>query len=173
MSGTSRALPGPLSPSPGSSGVAVRERVAHIRLHDLDDPIAVMDVGIAAEKAGDFAAGARFLTRAVEGLREQVRLGPLTQALVHLAWAALHTGEWGVAAAASAEGARLARDTRQPQYGFTGELIAALITAVHGTEQDIEDVITRTERTLQSMNGGPLLATAHLVRGAAALGDAR
>jgi DNA-binding CsgD family transcriptional regulator len=158
---------------PEHTGASVRERVAHIRLHDSDDPVAIMDVGIAAEKAGDFATGARFLARAVADLREQVRLGPLTQALVHLAWAAMHTGEWRVAAAASAEAARLARDTRQPQYGFTGELIAALVTAVRGTEQDIEAVITHTERTLQSMNGGPLLATAHLARGAAALGDAR
>ena len=139
----------------------------------IDDPIAVMDVGIAAEKAGDFAAGARFLARAVAELRQQVRLGPLTQALVHLAWAAIHTGEWGIAAAASAEGARLARDTRQPQYGLTGELIAALVSALRGTEQDIEAVVAQTERTLQSMKGGPLLATAHLARGAAALGDGR
>src|SRR5204862_1711309 len=140
---------------PENTGASVRECVAHIRVHDLDDPIALMDVGIAAEKAGDFAAGLRFLTRAVDRLREQVRLGPLTQALVHLAWAAMHTGEWGVAAAASAEGARLARDTRQPQYGLTGELIAALVAAVRGTEQDIEAVVAHTERTLQSMQGGP------------------
>ncbi len=158
---------------PEKTGVSVRERVAHIRLHDIDDPIALMDVGIAAEKAGDVAVGARFLTRAVEGLREQVRLGPLTQALVHLAWAAMHTGEWGVAAAASAEGARLARDTRQPQYGLTGELIAVLVAALRGTEQDLEAVVAQIERTLQSMKGGSLLATAHLARGAAALGDGR
>jgi hypothetical protein len=102
---------------PENTGASVRECVAHIRLHDIDDPIGAMDVGIAAEKAGDFATGARFLARAVADLREQVRLGPLTQALVHLAWAALHTGEWGVAAAASAR-ARLARDMRQPQFGL-------------------------------------------------------
>ncbi len=158
---------------PDNTGASVRERVAHLRRPDVDDPLASMDVGIAAEKAGDFAAGARFLTRAVEGLREQVRLGPLTQALVHLAWAALHTGEWGIAASASAEGARLARDTRQPQYGLTGELIAALVTALRGTEQDIDVVVGQPERTLRSIQGGPLLATAHLARGAAAVGDGR
>ena len=132
-----------------------------------------MDVGIAAEKAGDFAAGARFLSRAVDALREQVRLGPLTQALVHLAWAAIHTGDWGVAAAASAEGARLARDSRQPQYGLTAELIAVLVIALRGTEEDIDAVVAQPERRLQSIKGGPLLATAHLARGAAALGEGR
>jgi DNA-binding CsgD family transcriptional regulator len=158
---------------PERTGAFVREQVAHIHLHDVVDPGAAMDVGIAAEKAGDFAGGVRFLTKAVEGLREQVRLGPLTQALVHLAWAAIHTGDWDVAAAASVEGARLARDTRQQQYGLTGELLAALVSALRGTEQDIEAVIARPERALQSMKGGPLLATGHLARGAAALGDGR
>jgi DNA-binding CsgD family transcriptional regulator len=158
---------------PEHTGASVRERVARMRAHDVDDPIAAMDVGIAAEKTCNFAAGAQFLTRAAERLRAQVRLGPLTQALVHLAWAAVHTGEWDVAAAASAEGARLARDSRQPQYGLTGELIAALVAAVRGTEQDFEVVVAQPERILQSMKGGPLLATAHLARGAAAVGDGR
>src|SRR6266511_1110362 len=159
--------------NPDDTGAGVRERVAHVHLHDVEDPIAAMDLGIAVEKAGGFATGVRFLTRAVKGLREQVRLGPLTQALVHLAWAAVHSGEWDLAAAASAEGARLAHDTRQPQYGLTGTLLSALVTALRGTEQDIETVVAPTERVLLSMNGGPLLATAQLARGAAALGDGR
>ena len=60
-------------------------------------PVAAMYVGIAAEKAGDFAAGSRFLARAVERLREQGRLGLLTQALVHYAWAATYAGDWEAA----------------------------------------------------------------------------
>jgi ATP/maltotriose-dependent transcriptional regulator MalT len=144
-----------------------------MRLHEVADPVAAMYVGIAAEKAGDFAVGARFLAPAVEGLREQVRLGSLTQALVHFAWAATHTGDWGAAAAAAVEAAGLARDTRQPQYGLTAELIAGLVTALRGIEPDIEAVLAEPERTLLAVKSGPLLATAHLARGAAALGDAR
>jgi DNA-binding CsgD family transcriptional regulator len=158
---------------PETTGAFVRERVAHIRMRDVVDPVAAMDVGIAAEKAGDFEVGVQFLSKAVDGLRQQVRLGPLTQALVHLAWAAIHVGEWSVAAASAAEGARLARDTRQMQYGLTGELLTALVMALRGTEEGIEAVITRPERALQSMKGGPLLATAHVARGATALGDGR
>ena len=37
---------------PENTGASVRECVAHIRVHDLDDPIAVMDVGIAAAGHG-------------------------------------------------------------------------------------------------------------------------
>jgi ATP/maltotriose-dependent transcriptional regulator MalT len=139
----------------------------------MTDPIAAMYVGIAAEKAGDFATGVRFLASAIDGLREQVRLVPLTQALVHYAWAAIHSGEWPAAAAAAHEAAGLARDTTQPQYGLTGELLGALATALRGTEPDLESVLAEPERALLAMKGGPLLATALLARGAAAVGDGR
>jgi len=144
-----------------------------MRLHEMTDPIAAMYVGIAAEKAGDFATGVRFLASAIDGLREQVRLVPLAQALVHYAWAAIHAGEWPAAAAAAYEATGLARDTTQPQYGLTGELIGALATALRGTEADIESLLAEPERALLAMKGGPLLATAHLARGAAAIGDGR
>src|SRR5439155_14943868 len=140
---------------------------------EVDDPVSAMYVGIAAEKAGDFAMGARFLSRAVEGLREQGRLGMLTQALVHYAWAATYAGDWEVAAAAGAEGARLARDSRQPQFGLTGELLAALAAALRGHETDLESILKGPEQTLLAMKAGPLLAPAHLARAAAAIGDGR
>ena len=117
----------------------------------MTDPIAAMNAGIAAEKAGDFATGVRFLASAISGLREQVRLVPLTQALVHYAWAATHAGEWPAAAAAAYEAAGLARDTSQPQYGLTGELVGALATALRGTEPDIEAVLAEPGRALLAM----------------------
>jgi len=43
-----------------------------MRLRDVTDPVAAMYAGIAAEKAGDFLTGVRFLSRAVDGLREQL-----------------------------------------------------------------------------------------------------
>jgi DNA-binding CsgD family transcriptional regulator len=158
---------------PEVTGPSVLRRIAQIRLPDVADPLAAMHVGIAAEKAGDFATGARFLARALEGLREQARLGPLTQTLVHYAWVATHTGDWQGAAAAGSEAAMLARDTRQPQYGLTGELVTALATALRGTEPDLAARVAEPERTLRAMNGGPLLAPAHLARGAEAVADGR
>jgi len=158
---------------PEETGPTILRRVSRTHVHELTDPIAAMYVGIAAEKSGDFATGARFLASAIDGLREQVRLVPLTQALVHYAWAAIQTGEWPAAAAAAHEAASLARDTRQPQYGLTGELVGALATSLRGTEQDIESLLAEPERALLAMKGGPLLATAHLARAAAAIGDGR
>ncbi len=158
---------------PEQTGPTILKRVSRMRPLEMTDPIAAMYVGIAAEKAGDFATGVRFLASAIDGLRHQVRLVPLTQALVHYAWAAIHTGEWQAAAAAAHEAAGLARDTQQPQYGHTGDLVGALATALRGTEADIESVLAEPEREMLAMKGGPLLATAHLTRGAAAIGDGR
>ena len=158
---------------PEETGPTILKRVSRMRLHEMADPIAAMYVGIAAEKAGDFATGVRFLASAIDGLREQVRLVPLTQALVHYAWAATYAGAWPAAAGAAHEAVGLARDTRQPQYGLTGELVGALATALRGTEPDIESALAEPERALLAMKGGPLLATAHLARGAAAIGEGR
>jgi len=158
---------------PEATGPAVRKQVARMHLHEVADPVAAMYAGMAAEKAGDVTTGVRFLASAIAGLRAQVRLVLLTQALGHYAWAATHAGEWPAAAAAAQEAAGLARDTAQPQYGLTAELIGALVKGLRGGETDLESVLAEPERALLAMKGGPLLATAHLARGAAALGDGR
>jgi DNA-binding CsgD family transcriptional regulator len=158
---------------PEGTGAAVLRRIAAVRSSELADPLAAMHVGIAAEVAGDFLLGSRLLTAGVSGLRAQIRLVPLTQALVHFAWAATHTGEWPAAVAAGEEAASLAQDTRQPQYGVTGELFAALARALLGSPPDLEASLAESERTVLAIRSTPLLATAHLARGAAALGGAR
>jgi DNA-binding CsgD family transcriptional regulator len=157
---------------PERTGRSVLLRVSQMRLANVTDPLGAIHVGIAAEKSGDFVLGARFLGRAVASLREQGRLGLLTQALVHYAWAAVYAGDWSAAAAAGSEGARLARDTDQPQYGLTGELIAGLVAGLGGNQPDVDGRFAGAERTLRAMRSGPLLAPAHLARGAGALGEA-
>jgi hypothetical protein len=158
---------------PEATGRSVLLRVSHLRLADVNDPVAAIHIGIAAEKAGDFRLGARFLGRAVDRLRDQGRLGALAPALVHYAWAATLAGDWSAAAAAGSEGGRLARDTDQPLYGYTGELISGLVAGLRGNGPDLERWIAGPEQTVRAMNGGPLLAPAHLARGAAALGEGR
>ncbi len=158
---------------PEAMGRSVLLRVSKMRLADVTDPVAAIHVGIAAEKAGDYGLGAQFLSRAVDRLREQGRLGLLAQALVHHAWAATYAGDWSAAAAAAAEGSRLARDTDQPQYELTGELITGLVAGLRGSDPDFEERIAGPVRTLMTTRRGPLLAPAHLARGAAALGEGR
>ncbi len=159
--------------NPELTAPSVRRRVARLRLEEMTDPVDAMYVGIAAEKAGDFVAGSRFLARAVDRLREQSRLGMLTQALVHYAWAGTYAGDWEAAERAGAEAATLARETRQPQFGLTGQLVGALAAALRGGETDVDAMLAGPERALTAMKGGPLLAPAHLARGAAALSEGR
>ena len=158
---------------PEAEGQRVLNHASRLRRAQLADAAAEMVVGIATEKCGDVATGARLLASAVDGLREQVRLGPLTQALVHYAWTAIQTGDWSAAVSAGEEAASLARDTRQPLYGVTGELMAALATALLGNSPDLEATLAASERKVLSIKSPPLLTTARLARGAAALGDGR
>ncbi len=156
---------------PEETGSRVRGQVARKRLHETVDPRASMNIGVAAEKAGDMAKGETFLSRAIDGLRDQGRLGTLAQALVHHAWAAAHTGDWEAAMRDGTEGATLARDTQQPQFAVTGELVAALVAALRG--EDVETQLAAPEQSLLAAGAGPLLATVHLARGAMAAGEGR
>ena len=113
-----------------------------------------------------WTAGARFLARAVERLREQGRLGMLTQALVHYAWAATYSGDWRAAAAAGRRGG--AAGTRHPPAAVRPHRSAdrrARRRRCAGSRRDLEPMIARPERTLLAMKSGPMLAPAHLARG--------
>jgi DNA-binding CsgD family transcriptional regulator len=158
---------------PEVTGPSVLERISGIEPQELADPLGAMYVGIAAEKAGDFALGARLLGRAVNRLREQGRLGMLTQALVHYAWAATYSGDWGAAAAAAAEAARLAADTSQPQFGVTSQLLSAVVEGLRGRDAHLDEVLASPEQMLVATDSGPMLAPAHMARAASALGDGR
>ena len=156
---------------PEQTGPFVLERVSHVRLDPATDPVSTMYAGIAAEKAGDFALGARILAGAIAGLRRQARVGLLTQALTHYAWAATHADDWESATMAAEEAAVLGSDTGQPQFGLTARFVATLVAAQRGQAVDIEATLAQAEVT--PSKAGPLLATAHLARAAAALGEGR
>jgi DNA-binding CsgD family transcriptional regulator len=158
---------------PEATSRKVLEQLSALSPGDVNDPLTAMNFGNAAEKSGDFVTGRRFLSRAVDGLRTQGRLGPLNRALSHYAWASGHTGDWEGAAAAGAEVARLAEDTNQPEYGLTGALLVAWATAHRGNQMDIDAMVSGPEATILAAGGGPLIAPAHLARGADAIGDGR
>jgi len=158
---------------PEQTGPRVLDRVSHMPLETSADPMSAMYLGIAAEKAGDFALGTRFLATAVAGLREHARLGVLTQALTHYAWAATYADSWDAARMAAEEAAILAHDTGQPEFGVTAQFIGAIVAALRGEAPDIEAIVAQAELTPLTSKSSPLLATAHLARGAVALGEGR
>jgi ATP/maltotriose-dependent transcriptional regulator MalT len=140
---------------------------------EIEDPAHTMEVGLAAGAVGEWGLAAEFLAPAVDSLRQQGRLGVLTQALLYQAWAGTCTGDWRLADASSAEAARLASDTHQPQYGITAQFIGAIVAAIRGTGEDLDQILLGPERALVNMRGGPMLAPARLARAEAALGEGR
>jgi ATP/maltotriose-dependent transcriptional regulator MalT len=158
---------------PEMTGPEVRRRLSRLSTSELADPVAEMYRGIAAEKAGDFATGATHLARAVHGLREHGALGMLTQALVYYAWVATYTGDWQAATSAGREASALAQETRQPEYGLTAQLVAAIAAAATGNASPVQAMLSEPEAELLRRGGGPLLAPAHLARATAAMGDGR
>jgi DNA-binding CsgD family transcriptional regulator len=158
---------------PEASGSSVLQQIANTRISDVADPVVAMDTGLAAIAVGAYATGMPFMARACERFREQGRLGVLTQALVIFGYSALYAGDWQAAAAAGMEAARLARDSRQPQFGLAGEVIAAHVAALRGADEDVEGMLVAPERALIATKSWPQLAPVHLARGAAALGEGR
>lgn len=154
---------------PEQTGPSVLDRISHVRPQPSTDLVNTMYLGIAAEKAGDFALGARFLAAAVAGLRRQARLGLLTQALTHYAWAATYADDWESATMAAEEAAVLGGDTGQPAFGLTARFVGALAAAMRGEPPEA----TLADMTPLTAKSGPLMATAHLARGASALGEGR
>src|SRR5260370_27528543 len=71
------------------------------------------------------------------------------------------------------EAAVVGRDTGQPQFGLSARFIGALAAAMRGEPPDIEATLAHPEMTPLTSKSGPLMATAHLARGASALGEGR
>src|SRR5260370_30458999 len=71
------------------------------------------------------------------------------------------------------EAAVVGRDPGQPQFGLTARFIAALAAAMRGEPPDIEATLAHPEMTPLTSKSGPLMATAHLARGAFAIGEGR
>ena len=94
--------------NPVQRGAVVIDRISQISPDATDDPVALHLVGTAATAVLAFDLSWEFLSRAVEGLRAQGRLGLLAQALVSQSWAAVHLAKETVAMSAADEAGRLA-----------------------------------------------------------------
>ena len=106
------------------------------QFEDVTGANALRLLGMAAHAVGDTVRSVDFLGRSEELLREQGRLGLLSQVLSMQVIDRLDLGDWDRAAAAAQEGERLAVESGQPIWR-TGTLVCeALSNALRGrTEQ--------------------------------------
>ncbi len=122
---------------------------------------------MAAHAIGDTVRSVDFLTRSEALLREQGRLGLLSQVLSMQVIDRLELGDWDRASAAAAEGERLARETGQPIWR-TGTLVCdAMDNAFRGHTDRAFTYAAEVEMVASRQRLNDLLSCVQLVRGAA------
>ncbi len=157
---------------PVEQGAHVLARLATLRTWDAD-PQELHHLGSAASAVWAPDLALPFLAAAVEGLRDQGRLGLLAQALTAQAWAAVHAAKEPVAIAAADEAARLALETGQPRWAASAHLARAAIAAERGDTDATDEFIGGAKRLLVPIGAIKLLSLAEFVRGRGAVAHQR
>jgi DNA-binding CsgD family transcriptional regulator len=157
---------------PVEQGAHVLARLATQGTHDADAQ-GLHHLGSAASAVWAHDLALPFLAAAVDGLRDQGRLGLLAQALTTQAWAAVHAAKEPMAIATADEGARLAVETGQPEWAASAHLARAAIAAERGDSAATEELIGRAEGLLVPVGAIKLLSLAEFVRGRGAVAHQR
>jgi hypothetical protein len=124
-------------------------------------------LGMAAHAIGDPVRSLAYLGRSEELLRDQGRLGLLSQVLSMEVIDRLEVGNWDGAMAAAAEGERLAKETGQPIWR-TGTLVCdALSNAFRGHADQALTYAAEVEAAASRQRLNDLLSVVQLARGAA------
>jgi tetratricopeptide (TPR) repeat protein len=145
----------------------VRDLLSQFVPEDVTDGDALRLLGMAAHAIGDTVRGVDFLDRSEALLREQGRLGLLSQVLSMQVIDRLELGDWARASAAAAEGERLAHETGQPIWR-TGALVCeAMDNAFRGHADQAFTYAAEVEMVARRQRLNDLLSCVQLARGAA------
>ena len=146
---------------------AVMDLLSRFNPEHITDGDALRLLGMAAHAIGDTVRSVDFLGRSEALLRDQGRLGLLSQVLSMQVIDRLELGDWERAAAAAAEGEQLALDTGQPIWR-TGTLVCdALHNAFRGQVDQAFTYAAEVEMVASRQRLNDLLSCVQLARGAA------
>jgi len=159
--------------APVECGADVLEHARHFVPAEGDDGRAYRMLSTAALLAGGFDLVRAFSAVAGAGLRVQGRLGLLARTVGADAWSALVLGDLGAAIAATEESRRLARETTQTIMYALMTATAAKLAALRGEGDDALRLAVEAEGIGLPVGARPVLATAMMARGLAALGAGR
>ena len=134
---------------------------------------AALHLGPAAAVVGEFESASVFLGDAVDGLREEGRLGLLPRILALQATVAARLADWTTASPAADEVRRLANELNEPVFAAAGDIAASLIAGLRGDEDAAERAATRVEAIALPAKVNVLVAQAQFGRILAALGAGR
>jgi DNA-binding CsgD family transcriptional regulator len=132
-----------------------------------------LHLAAAATVVGDFESARVFLGDAVDGLREDGRLGLLPRMLSLQAVVAAFFADWATAAPATAELRQLATELGEPLYAAGADVAESLIAGMRGEEDAAERGAVGVERVGVPARVNALLAQGQFGRILAALGAGR
>jgi DNA-binding CsgD family transcriptional regulator len=159
--------------APVERGALVMDRARRVTPQAGDDGRAYRMLSTGALLCGAFDLSRDFSAAAAATLRAQGRLGLLARVEGAAAWSAIVVGDLGAAIVACDESRRLARETsQQPMYALM-TATAAKLAALRGEMTEALALAEEAEETGLPVGARPVLATALMARGLAALGDGR
>ena len=129
--------------------------------------------GAAAFIVGAFDLALPILRTAVDGLREEGRLGHLPRGLMLYGTVAARLANWEAAIPAADEGRRLAIEFSEPMWVAGADTVAATIAGMRGDAEAAEAAAARAERQGLAAGAHTTVALAQVGRILAALGDGR
>jgi DNA-binding CsgD family transcriptional regulator len=137
------------------------------------DPDAALFLGPAALVVGAFDLGNDFLRAAVDGLRDEGRLGHLPRLLTLYSSMAARLGDWEEALTAADEARRLAEEFAEPQWEAAADTVISLVAAMRGDEQTAEHLAVRAEAVAEPAGANITMAFAQFGKVLAALSTGR
>lgn len=158
------AVAGPLA-----CGQTVMERLPQAAAQARADTEAGLLTGMTAYAVGDYETALAVLITTVEGLRDQGRLGLLTQALGLLSGSSFQVGDWELTASATTEQAALARETGQPTWRAAAAMALGGLAGVRGDEAGAAGLLDEAAAFLRPRRLSSLLCLVEMHRGLALL----
>ncbi len=146
-------------------GSQVIERLHAVVLETVADPAALWLLGMAAHAVGEPDLAADSLVRAESKLRDDGRLGLLSQVLILQVLDNVELGDWGRADAALLEGRQLALETGQPIWDIGTQTLTAIMAALHGDHGLAQSIAAEAELAANGRRLNDLLSCVQLARG--------
>jgi DNA-binding CsgD family transcriptional regulator len=159
--------------APVERGALVIDRARRVTPQAGDDGRAYRMLSTGALLCGAFDLSRDFSAAAAATLRAQGRLGLLARVEGAEAWSAIVVGDLGAAIVACDESRRLARETTQQLMYALMTATAAKLAALRGDMTEALALAEEAEESGLPVGARPVLATALMARGLAALGDGR
>ncbi|MEU0022466.1 AAA family ATPase [Streptomyces rochei] len=151
--------------APVGEAAWVIDKTAGIAPGVVNDPAEQHALGASLTAIWGFDLSWPYLSDAIDGLRQQGRLGLLGEALASQAWAAILLGKHRLARAAADESRRLSRDTGRPRWAYVSDLALATLESERGEFDKADELLRTTEAELLSVGAQSILGFAQVARG--------